>query len=117
MPVKFSQIKELKALGRELEDLFNKIEIAFNSNAFTDIGPLLSRKKDLFSLVTEKIDKQVKRTRTEESSPKNTTLYFGILLETKDLLTATMNLLKKYHNAHDNSVKPAKIVKSGAEEE
>lgn len=59
--------------------------------------------------MTDKIQKQVERTRTEESSPKNTTLYFSILLETKDLLNATMNLLEEYYNAHDSSVKPAAI--------
>ena len=47
------------------------------------------------------------RTRNEESSPKNTTLYFSILLETKDLMNATMSLLDEYHGAHDSSVEPA----------
>jgi len=32
-----------------------------------------------------------------------------LLLETKDLLNATMNLLEEYHGAHDSSVKPATI--------
>ncbi len=54
----------------------------------------------------KKSKNKLKRTRTEESSPKNTTLYFSILLETKDLLTATMNLLELYYEAHDKSVKP-----------
>jgi hypothetical protein len=60
-------------------------------------------------LVKEKIHKQVERTRTEESSPKNTTLYFGLLLETKDLLNATMSLLEEYHTSFDSSVEPATI--------
>jgi len=42
--------------------------------------------------------KQVERTRTTESSPKNTTLYFSILLETEDLIKATMDLLELYSN-------------------
>jgi hypothetical protein len=46
--------------------------------------------------VNEKIKKQVSRTWTEEDSPKNTTLYFSLLLETKDLIKATMNLLEAY---------------------
>ena len=40
---------------------------------------------------------------------RNTTLYFSLLLETKDLLNATMNLLEEYHSSHDSSVKPATI--------
>jgi hypothetical protein len=61
-------------------------------------------------LVREKIQKQVERTRNEETSPKNTTLYFSLLLETKDLLTAMMNLLEEYYHSHDSSVEPAQPI-------
>ena len=37
--------------------------------------------------VEQNITSQIDRTRTEEESPKNTSLYFNILLETKDLVT------------------------------
>ncbi|HUH29407.1 inorganic phosphate transporter [Gelidibacter sp.] len=104
--LKFSQIKELKEVDERFERLFNNSRNAFESHSFEEIGIILGRKKEIVSLVTGKIQKQVERTRTEESSPKNTTLYFSILLETKDLLTATMNLLEEYYHAHDSSVKP-----------
>ncbi|MBO3097068.1 inorganic phosphate transporter [Gelidibacter pelagius] len=104
--LKFSQIKELKEVDERFERLFNNTRNAFESHSFEEIGIILGRKKEIVSLVTDKIQKQVERTRTEESSPKNTTLYFSILLETKDLLTATMNLLEEYYLAHDSSVKP-----------
>ena len=107
--LKFNQIKELREVDNSIETLFNKTNEAFDSRSFEKIGSILSRKSETFNLLTEKIQKQVERTRTEESSPKNTTLYFGVLLETKDLLTATMNLLEEYHNAHDSSVEPATI--------
>ena len=112
--LKFNQIKELREVDNSIETLFNKTNEAFDSRSFEKIGSILSRKSETFNLLTEKIQKQVERTRTEESSPKNTTLYFGVLLETKDLLTATMNLLEEYHNAHDSSVEPATI--SGPED-
>ena len=107
--LKFSQIKELKEVDDALETLFNDTKVAFDSHSFEQIGSIINRKKELFDLVTDKIVRQVARTRTEESSPKNTTLYFGLLLETKDLLTATMNLLEEYYNSHDSSVEPATI--------
>lgn len=113
--LKFNQIKELKEVDSSLEDLFNDTKTAFDSRSFEQIGSILNRKDEVFNILSDKIQKQVERTRTEESSPKNTTLYFGVLLETKDLLTATMNLLEEYHNAHDASVEPATI--SGPEEE
>ncbi|WP_346883189.1 inorganic phosphate transporter [uncultured Algibacter sp.] len=108
--LKFNQIKELKEIEGAIDTLFTATKAAFDSKSFEEIGAVLSKKQAIFNLLTEKIQKQVERTRTEESSPKNTTLYFGILLETKDLLTATMNLLEEYYNAHDSSVEPATIV-------
>lgn len=107
--LKFSQIKELKEIDERFEIFFNNTKNAFESRSFEEIGIILGRKNEIMSLVTDKIQKQVERTRSEESSPKNTTLYFSILLETKDLLNATMNLLQEYHNAYDSSVKPATI--------
>lgn len=107
--LKFSQIKELKEVDERFERLFNNTRNAFESRSFEEIGVVLNRKKEIVTLVTDKIQKQVERTRNEESSPKNTTLYFSILLETKDLLAAIMNLLEEYHGAFDSSIKPAKI--------
>ena len=111
--LKFNQVKELKEVDDALEILFNDTKTAFDSRSFEEIGAILDRKKDVFDMVNDKIVKQVARTRTEESSPKNTTLYFGLLLETKDLLTATMNLLDEYHTAHDSDVEPATISEDG----
>jgi phosphate/sulfate permease len=110
--LKFSQIKELKEVDDKMELLFNNIQAAFDSRSFEKIGAILNDKSDVYNLVKEKIKKQVARTRTEESSPKNTTLYFSLLLETKDLLNATMNLLEEYHNSHDGSVEPAKVIEN-----
>lgn len=107
--LKFSQIKELKEVDDRFETFFNNTKNAFDSRSFEEIGVILGRKQEIISLVTDKIQKQVERTRTEESSPKNTTLYFSLLLETKDLLNATMSLLQEYYDAHDSSVKPATI--------
>ncbi|WP_298550164.1 inorganic phosphate transporter [uncultured Algibacter sp.] len=114
--LKFSQIKELKVIDDTLEILFRDTKAAFDSRSFEQIESILNRKKEVLDLVTEKIVNQVARTRTEESSPKNTTLYFGLLLETKDLLKATMSLLEEYHNSHDASVEPATISSPDSEE-
>jgi len=116
--LKFSQIKELKEVDDRFETFFTNTKHAFDTRSFEEIGTILSRKQEIVKLVTDKIQKQVERTRTEESSPKNTTLYFSLLLETKDLLNATMNLLEEYYAAHDSRVEPAKLTTSadGSEE-
>ncbi|TVZ16361.1 phosphate transporter family protein [Maribacter sp. MAR_2009_72] len=107
--LKYNQIKELKQIDLKLEEILNQTQDAFSNQSFEQIGNVLSQKQELFQMVSEKIQTQVARTRTEESSPKNTTLYFSLLLETKDLMTSVMNLLQQYHNEHDSSVAPATI--------
>ncbi|WP_445736190.1 inorganic phosphate transporter [Mariniflexile sp.] len=115
--LKFNQIKELKEVDERFETFFTNTQNAFNSRSFEQIGIILGRKQEILGLVTSKIQKQVERTRNEESSPKNTTLYFSLLLETKDLLNATMNLLEEYYNAHDGSVKPATVIQPNIDSE
>lgn len=98
--LRFNQIKDLQEIDRYLEELFKEIEEIFHKKEFEKIGRVLDRKEEIFASLSNKIEKQVARTRTEESSPKNTTLYFSILLETKDLVTALMNLMEEYHSSY-----------------
>ena len=102
--LKYNQVKELTEINQELESLLNRSKQAFDNRSFEEIGEILNKKEELYKLVSLKVEKQVQRTRSEESSPKNTTLYFSLLLETKDLMTATINLLELYYEMHDRSV-------------
>ncbi len=113
--LKYNQIKELKQIDEKLEELLNLTQSAFDNRSFEQIGVVLGKKQEMFDMVSEKIQTQVARTRTEESSPKNTTLYFSLLLETKDLMTATMNLLEQYYNEHDSTIAPATLEQPEAE--
>ena len=79
-----------------MNGLFSKIRAAFDSRSFDKLSPILEEKQLLLDDVRTYIQKQVERTRTTESSPKNTTLYFSLLLETKDLIKASMSLLEVY---------------------
>ena len=96
--LRFNQIKDLQEIEKQINNLFQEIKVAFSTLELDKIDAILAEKETLFNCVNEKIEKQVNRTRTEENSPKNTTLYFGLLLETKDLITAIMNLLETYRN-------------------
>jgi len=108
--LKYNQIKELKEIDNKLAEIFNNTKQAFDERSFEQIGNILERKQELFDLVSQKIEKQVARTRTEESSPKNTTLYFSLLLETKDLMNAVIELLEMYYLEYDDSIIPAKVM-------
>ncbi|MGD1946898.1 MAG: inorganic phosphate transporter [Croceivirga sp.] len=107
--LKYNQIKELKDLDIHLAKLFEETTDIFKNRTFDRIGEVLSTKNDYMNLVNKKIEKQVARTRTEESSPKNTRLYFTLLTESRDMIKATMDLLELYYLEHDSSVEPARI--------
>ena len=102
--LKFNQIKELSEISNAIEVLFSKAEIVFETQTFDKIEALKENKNSINNILKSNIDIQIKRTRTEESSPKNTTLYFSLLLETKDLLNATASLLEEYQTAYKNSI-------------
>ncbi|MGK0386167.1 MAG: phosphate/sulfate permease [Patiriisocius sp.] len=98
--LKFNQIKDLQEIDDSLEALLTEIEEVFNSRKFERISYVLSKKEEINTLISDKITKQIDRTRTEEESPKNTSLYFNILLETKDLVTSIMNLMDEYYTSY-----------------
>lgn len=102
--LKKKQAEELLDINDKLMNLFGQIREIFDSRDFDRIVPeIIEQKQDLLTSVQDSIQKQVERTRTEESSPKNATLYFNILLETKDLIQANMSILNLYHDEHSRS--------------
>ena len=85
----------------KLCDLLGKMRTIFDSRSFDQIYSLIEEKQEFLNDVSTYTQKQVERTRTTESSPKNTTLYFSILLETEDLIKATMDLMELYSSRKD----------------
>ena len=106
-----TQTKELKDLDDRFETFFINIINAFRTESFEEVGVILNRKTELINSVSDKINKQIERTRADESSPKNTTLYFSLLIETKDLLNATMSILDEYYSSYDKSAETSPLAK------
>ena len=94
--LKKNQINELKEIEVKLADIFSRIRSVFDNREFKMIPPFIDELRLLLRDVRDYIHAQVERTRTTESSPKNTTLYFSLLLETKDLIKASISLLEIY---------------------
>ncbi|WP_088324720.1 inorganic phosphate transporter [Polaribacter tangerinus] len=98
--LKKGQLKDLKQIDIELSALLTKVSKIFENRTFDNLSDILVEKQELLNNVSDSIEKQVARIRTDETSPKNTTLYFSLLLETKDLISALMNLLNTYEEFH-----------------
>jgi len=98
--LKKGQLKDLKEIDNQLTELLDKVSDVFENRTFDHLDGILIEKQALLNDVSESIEKQVARIRTDETSPKNTTLYFSVLLETKDLVGALLNLLQTYQEFH-----------------
>ena len=103
--LKKAQLVDLKIIDDELEEILNEIGVVFSDKKFENLGKIIEEKQQTLNRVSDSIERQIKRIRTEETSPKNTTLYFSILLETQDLINALINLLKLYHDFYLNEKK------------
>lgn len=98
--LKFNQIRDLKSIDEQLKSLFTRLEESFLTEDFAQLDELLKEKSNLTDLTSYLIQKQISRIRTTENSPKNSKLYFGLLLETNDLVKATMSLLELFKEFH-----------------
>ncbi|MFC4739262.1 inorganic phosphate transporter [Flavobacterium ponti] len=105
--LKFNQTRDLKSVELHILELFKDIESIFENKDFVNIDKVLASKEDVLSRISDLIQKQIERIRTTENSPKNSKLYFGLLLETNDLIKATMNLIElfKEFNEYANKKK------------
>lgn len=94
--LKKSQIEDLNKIQIELGNILIQIEEIFQNKTFEKLELLIQEKEQLYEYIESLINIQVNRIRTEESSPKNSTLYFGILLESKDLVEAVLKMLELF---------------------
>ncbi|PZD78744.1 inorganic phosphate transporter [Mesonia sp. K7] len=101
--LKFNQIRDLKNIDRDLQVLFDNIVDVFESHSFDRISTIISDKQQLIDKISGLIQKQIDRIRTSDSSPKNSKLYFGLLLETKDLATSTISLLELFQQYYEDA--------------
>lgn len=99
--LKLSQIKDLKKLSKQLDEYLSRIAVIFDESNFEEIESVYELRDSLYKRVSESIESQIQRIRSEETSPRNTTLYFSILLETKDLMSGLNNVLSLYEEFNE----------------
>jgi phosphate/sulfate permease len=102
----FNQIRELKELEDELDEFFTRIVKTFKAKNYTEISEIFEVKEKLVSSLELKIKSQISRTRKDESSPRNTRLYFEILNKIKTIITHYVQILELYSNKYDDKIDP-----------
>tara|TARA_B100000945_G_C20392403_1_gene603000 strand:- start:425 stop:1825 length:1401 start_codon:yes stop_codon:yes gene_type:complete len=98
--LRFNQLKDLKEINESFNNLLNQIVEVFKDQRFETISLVMSQLVQLRNNINERINEQISLTRKEALSPKNTSLYFNLLLETKDLLKSILNLIDEYSKSY-----------------
>jgi phosphate/sulfate permease len=94
--LKLSQVRDLQSAYELTEAVFHEAMEAYNNNSEAKINLVLENRKDILKQLDEKINNQIALTRNEETSPKNTTLYFNILLKSKDLYLHKLSIMETF---------------------
>ncbi|MDC0478760.1 inorganic phosphate transporter [Flavobacteriaceae bacterium] len=99
-PLKTQQIDDLNEIFESLSSVFKEgieaFNLQFSDKEFNDV---LTQKKQNFDLLNQKIDDQILRIESE-TSPKNTALYFNILIRTKDLILHKFELVEEFYRVN-----------------
>ena len=97
-PLKTQQIEDLNEIFESLSSVFKEgieaFNVQFSDKEFNDV---LIQKKQNFELLNQKINDQILRIEVE-TSPKNTALYFNILIRTKDLILHKFELVEEFYS-------------------
>lgn len=101
--LKFNQIRDLKNVQRALDEVYSEVIEAFDNQEFDEIKKLIKTEKLLLDKISALLQKQIDRIRETENSPKNSKLYFGILLETKNLTKASIAMLELFQEYYEEA--------------
>tara|TARA_B100001250_G_scaffold412548_1_gene444059 strand:- start:3765 stop:4391 length:627 start_codon:yes stop_codon:yes gene_type:complete len=98
--LKLSQIRDLREIHDFTKSIFRDSMETFDNNSISDIDLILKKRNEIKGKIQEKINSQIELTRNIETSPKNTTLYFNILLKSKDIYKIKVNLIEEFYNSY-----------------
>ena len=86
-------LSQLKSVCLLSQKAFNKKDKMIDSK---ELNNLMNQKEPSLDLIQDEIQKQIIRTREIETSVKNTSMYFNLLLRTKDLVTHQFEIIEEY---------------------
>lgn len=104
-PLNKAQINDLEDITDGLKDILTGISSVLKTQNFGEMSTLLEKKHTLLDNVSQSLEKQIDRIRTVETSAKNTTLHFGIIMESKDLIMALINLSELINEIQSTAAK------------
>lgn len=93
-PLKQSRCEDLNLVADQLGNWYAEIYNMYKRFEFNNIDLVMKKRNKIQTTINNLMDRQIQDIRTTESSPRNTRLYFSILLETNEMVSSTFKLLR-----------------------
>ena len=88
------QVYDLKCINDRVEEIFGDINHMLRTRSFENMESVLTKRDDLFNLIDEVMQNQLRRLRDTGGSSSANMLFFNILTETKTMVLHSRNIVK-----------------------
>ena len=88
------QIYDLKRINDRVEDIFGDINDMLRTRSFESMDRVLTKRDEMFDLIDEVMQNQLRRLRDTGGSSSANMLFFNILTETKTMILHSRNIMK-----------------------
>ena len=97
------QVYDLKRINDRVEEIFGEINDMLRSRTFDNMESILTKRDEMFDLIDEVMQNQLRRLRDTGGSSSANMLFFNILTETKTMILHSRNIMKSLeHFVHSS---------------
>ena len=88
------QVIDLKRINDRVEEIFGEINTMLRTRTFDSMDSVLNKRDEMFDLIDEVMQNQLRRLRDTGGSSSANMLFFNILTETKTMVLHSRNIMK-----------------------
>ena len=88
------QVYDLKRINDRVEEIFGEINNMLRTRSFESMDKVLNMRDEMFDLIDEVMQNQLRRLRDTGGSSSANMLFFNILTETKTMILHSRNIMK-----------------------
>ena len=88
------QVYDLKRINDRVEEIFGEINTMLRTRTFDSMDRVLNMRDEMFDLIDEVMQNQLRRLRDNGGSSSANMLFFNILTETKTMVLHSRNIMK-----------------------
>ncbi|MBO7282376.1 MAG: inorganic phosphate transporter, partial [Alistipes sp.] len=88
------QVYDLKRINDRVEEIFGEINTMLRTRSFEQMEDVLNKRDEMFDLIDEVMQNQLRRLRDTGGSSSANMLFFNILTETKTIVLHSRNIMK-----------------------